>query len=796
MSSLTSGQSTEATSRVSRIEAKQARSMARKATKATKAAREAAAARAEEQAIAKFGLPPSPRRSPRRRAQVQAAQLAELLQSDIPSERQSVYDVLLSYTPDDAEYAVAFVAPLATVSVQSVDVVNAEEYRRSALALAHLISLDCGAIGAEWLKDEKCLATYRARGNALDVALSKGPDEMTHDDAMTAAAGQCCFAAAVVGEDFEPLFAASEVAAADWMGSMVATNPYRQAVAPDDTRNIRLSTLLLELLHDDAVDAVKLPEGLAVGVWNLLSNLASARPAVGLHQVETGILSLAVSELRRAPSGDWSGPTGYLFLAVFWALGMIKGPGAQLFTTTSGLLEMLLVVLKGYETIRAPEKTMRFAVYYAVSCLSVGQFVTSSYSATDALRGAASSIRAVLDRPIVVSEELGLSSSFSASGLAADIFGADEFDSPFVFLPRDIDTLVTTLLRILNGSFLNGTYLIPPELCDGLLNLTISDAHKRLLLKNRKTIPLLVLGLFLDHQSQPHPRGTNAMPPATATPEHIQATVQCRCTEALQQLALNDAGRQALLLDPAVIESLEEVARRGLSVEARGRAQRALLSLGGTELLTNTSADQRDLVAGQVVNYLEWSTGRTLTVTIVHIDQGNGATGEAPFYTVKLPDNVERQTERSRLTPLEASPHVMLSYQWDTQPMMVRINKSLKRRGYLTWMDLDQLDELSDTEASGSVLDGLSVAIGGAAVVCIGVSRGYKESASTFWMTHTNAMCCCLHHSHSIGLQKPVLAHDLSGLLMTMLLLFMCLRLQIAGSKPSTAHSRRNLCSV
>ena len=398
-------------------------------------------------------------------------------------------------------------------------------------------------------------------------------------------------------------------------------------------------------------------------------------------------------------------------------------------------------VLKAYETMRAPEKTLRFAVYYAVSCLSAGQFVTSSHSAADALRGAASSIRAVLDRPIVVSDELGLSTSFSASALAADVFGADEYNSPFVFLARDVDALVTTLLRILNGSFLHGTYPIPPELCDGLLNLTISDAHKRLLLKNRKTSPLLVLGLFLDCPGSlpgphplslpgPHPRGTNALPPATATPEHIQATVQCRCTEALQQLAFSDAGRQALLLEPAVIESLEEVARRGLSVEARGRAQRALLSLGDTELLTNMDGDQRDLVEGQVVNYLEWSTGRTLTVTIVHIDPGNTATGEAPFYTVKLPDNDERQTERSRLTPLEATPHVMLSYQWDTQPMMVRINKSLKSRGYLTWMDLDQMDELGNTEASESVLDGLSVAICGAAVVCIGVSRGYKESAS------------------------------------------------------------------
>jgi hypothetical protein len=724
--------STEQTTHVWRKEAKRARSKARKADKATKAARAAAAARAEEKAIAKLGLPPSPRRSPRRRAQMGAAQLAELLQSDEPRERETVYGVLQSFTSDDMEYAVGFVAPLATVGVQSVDVVSAEEYRRSALALAHLIALDCETVGSEWLRDEKCLAAYRAHGNALDAALSKEPEEMTHDDAMTAAAGQCCFAAAVVGQDFEPLFAASEVEATEWMGSMVAHNPYRQAVAPEDTRNIRLSTLLLELLHDDAVDAVKLPRGLAVGVWNLLSNLASARPAVGLHQVETGILSLAVAELRRAPSGDWSGASGHLFLAVFWALGVIRGPGTQMFATTSGLLEVLLVVLNSYETMQSPEKAARFAVYYAVSCLSAGHFFTSSESAADALRGAATSIRFVLDRPIVVSEEQGLSTSFNASMLAADVFGRDEFDSPFVFVPKHVDALVTALLRILNGSYLSGTYPIEPELCDGLLNLAISDAHKRLLLKNRKTIPLLVLGLFLDQGvDQPHPRGTQAAAPATPTPEHVQATVQCRCTEALQQLALIDAGRQALLLDPAVVESLEAVAIRGLSVESRGRAQSALLALSGGELLStraDVGAEQRELVEGQVVNYLEWSTGRTLTVTIVHIERSVAA-GEAPFFTVKLPDNSERQTEGGRLTALDASPHIMLSYQWGTQPMMVRINKSLKARGYLTWIDLDQLTTAA-AEAGGSTLDSMSEAIGGAAVVCMGVCRCYKESAS------------------------------------------------------------------
>lgn len=422
MSSLSTG-STAQGSHVSRKELRRAQKKAHKVDMATKEARDAAAARAEERAIQRLGIPPSPRASVKRQAQLGAAELAEKL-SGSASERETVYGVLSSFTADDREFAVGFVAPLATVGVQSADVVSPEEYRRSALALAHLIALDTAAVGAEWLKDEKCLASYRASGNALDAALSKGSDEeMTHDDAMTAAAAQCCFAAAVVGSDFEPLFAAAEVEAEDWMGGLVVHNPYRQVVAPGDARNVRLSTLLLELLHDDAVDAVKLPKGLAPGVWNLLSNLACTRPAVGLHQAETGMLSLAVAELRRAPSLDWSGANGHLFLAVFWALGVIRGPGAQMFAQTSGLLEILLVMLDLYTSMRSPEPAAKYAVYYAVSALAAGRFFTAGEAAVDLLRGAVSSVTYLLNHPIVVSEELGLSSNFQASLLVADVFG-------------------------------------------------------------------------------------------------------------------------------------------------------------------------------------------------------------------------------------------------------------------------------------------------------------------------------------------------------------------------------------
>ena len=41
--------------------------------------------------------------------------------------------------------------------------------------------------------------------------------------------------------------------------------------------------------------------------------------------------------------------------------------------------------------------------------------------------------------------------------------------------------------------------------------------------------------------------------------------------------------------------------------------------------------------------------------------------------------------------------HVMLSYEWSSQSIIVRVNDSLKRRGYATWLDVEQM--------KGSIMD-------------------------------------------------------------------------------------------
>ena len=46
---------------------------------------------------------------------------------------------------------------------------------------------------------------------------------------------------------------------------------------------------------------------------------------------------------------------------------------------------------------------------------------------------------------------------------------------------------------------------------------------------------------------------------------------------------------------------------------------------------------------------------------------------------------------------VKVAEHIMLSYEWDVQATIVRINASLARHGYVTWLDVEQM--------KGSIMD-------------------------------------------------------------------------------------------
>ena len=123
--------------------------------------------------------------------------------------------------------------------------------------------------------------------------------------------------------------------------------------------------------------------------------------------------------------------------------------------------------------------------------------------------------------------------------------------------------------------------------------------------------------------------------PRAGMKHELKAWCQEHHAECLAQLAVFQPAHEALRQDPSVVPALEAVAEAGLSAEARRFAQAALLALSDKEM---------------------------------HADA-------------------------------EGEKHIMLSYQWDKQATVKRINESLIGRGYVTWFDL--------TNMKGSTMDAM-----------------------------------------------------------------------------------------
>lgn len=73
-------------------------------------------------------------------------------------------------------------------------------------------------------------------------------------------------------------------------------------------------------------------------------------------------------------------------------------------------------------------------------------------------------------------------------------------------------------------------------------------------------------------------------------------------------------------------------------------------------------------------------------------------------------------------TTTNTSKHVMISYQWFYQKLMIRIKSSLEERGFRVWMDV--------VEMGGSTLQKMADAVEKADVVLVGLSQRYKDSVS------------------------------------------------------------------
>jgi male-specific lethal 1 len=68
------------------------------------------------------------------------------------------------------------------------------------------------------------------------------------------------------------------------------------------------------------------------------------------------------------------------------------------------------------------------------------------------------------------------------------------------------------------------------------------------------------------------------------------------------------------------------------------------------------------------------------------------------------------------------SPHLMMSYNWNHQQVILRVVEWLQKHCYLVWVDTEQM--------KGDTVDAMALAVEGSALMLIGVSRAYKESSN------------------------------------------------------------------
>ena len=170
--------------------------------------------------------------------------------------------------------------------------------------------------------------------------------------------------------------------------------------------------------------------------------------------------------------------------------------------------------------------------------------------------------------------------------------------------------------------------------------------------------------------------------------------------EGLSHLAINDTNK-TVLGHKGAVGVLIAVLRTSRANDERASALRALWMLAFDD--NNKEVIRQDGGALRMLRQLQHSKDPEVQ---------KAAAGTLWELEGKTARSVEKQ-EGTRN-------HVMISYQWDNQDVLIEVRKRLQASGYRVWMDLEQM--------GGSTLEAMAKAVEDSSVVLICLSQKYKES--------------------------------------------------------------------
>ena len=170
--------------------------------------------------------------------------------------------------------------------------------------------------------------------------------------------------------------------------------------------------------------------------------------------------------------------------------------------------------------------------------------------------------------------------------------------------------------------------------------------------------------------------------------------------EGLSQLAINDTNKN-ILGQNGVIPVLISVIKTSDEDEEKASATRALWMLAFDN--NNKEKVRQEEGAMDILHQLQQSENPEVQKAAA------GALWEIEGKTARHLERIE-----------STGNHVMISYQWDSQEVLVEVKNRLQASGYKVWMDLEQM--------GGSTLETMAKAVENSSVVLICLSERYKES--------------------------------------------------------------------
>ena len=170
--------------------------------------------------------------------------------------------------------------------------------------------------------------------------------------------------------------------------------------------------------------------------------------------------------------------------------------------------------------------------------------------------------------------------------------------------------------------------------------------------------------------------------------------------EGLSHLAINDANKK-ILGQNGVIPVLISVIKTSNEDEEKASATRALWMLAFDD--NNKEKIRQEEGAMDILHQLQQSKNSEVQKAAA------GALWEIEGKTARHLERIE-----------STGNHVMISYQWDSQEVLVEVKNRLQASGYRVWMDLEQM--------GGSTLETMAKAVENSSVVLVCVSERYKES--------------------------------------------------------------------